>query len=86
MPAYFLHLRSGADVLLDREGLEIADPAQLREVAVREARALIAQEVLDGLVDLAQAIEVEDEAGRTVLRLPFAEAVEFEPPRDGAEG
>ena len=75
MARYFFHLRDHHDRLLDPDGVEIGDKSAIPGVALSEARALIAAEAREGVIDLGQAIEVEDERGAVVHRLAFAEAV-----------
>jgi hypothetical protein len=72
---YFFHLRDGTDVLLDPDGHDVADAPAVRAKALKEARALISAEALEGRIDLTQRIDVEDAAGALVHRLGFADAV-----------
>ena len=75
MVRYYFHLRDGGERLLDPQGTDIDDPAQLERMALREARAVISQEALEGKINLQQRIEIEDETGRLVHSLSFADAV-----------
>jgi hypothetical protein len=75
MPLFYFHVRNGLGFTRDEEGKVLPDVEAAREVALRGARSLIAAEVAEGRLDLRGAIEVEDEQGRPVLDLPFAEAV-----------
>lgn len=77
MTRYYFHLRDGRDILLDDEGVELADLAAARAQALRSARSILAAEVIEGKVPLYLRIDVEDGAGAIVHRLPFAEAVEI---------
>ena len=72
---YFFHLRDGSERLLDPQGAEIDDPALISPMVLREARTLISQEALSGEINLGQRIEVEDDTGRLVHSLQFADAV-----------
>ena len=72
---YYFHLRDGGERLLDPQGTDIDDPAQLERMALKEARAVISQEALEGEINLGQRIEIEDEAGNLVHSLSFADAV-----------
>ncbi len=75
----YFHLHDGVDTLVDREGADMpVEQAATRALA--EARALIAAEALHGRIDLGQAIEVKDDAGRRLYCLAFAEAVEIVAP------
>jgi hypothetical protein len=75
MPRFFFHLRDGRRRLIDEEGRDLPDAETARKVAVMSARSIICDEVLLGNLPLGEVIEVEDEAGRDVLDLPFSDAV-----------
>jgi hypothetical protein len=79
MPRFFFNVYDGASIT-DEVGLDLPDLAAARQAAVEEARAVIAEEVKNGRIDLAHRIEVEDESRRPVLVLPFSAAVEIEGP------
>ena len=72
---YFFHLCDGREVMIDPEGIEIADPSQISVHALKEARAMIAQDALWGRIMLDQYIEVRDEAGKLIHQLAFRDAV-----------
>lgn len=79
MPRFFFNLfDDGATI--DEVGVELPDLAAAHEAALEEARAVISAEVRRGRIDLSHRIEVEDEARRPVLMLPFSAAVEIEGP------
>lgn len=75
MVRYYFHLRDGVERLLDPQGADVDDPAQLARMALKEARAVVAQEALEGEINLQQRIEIEDEGGNLVHSLSFADAV-----------
>ena len=75
MGQYFFHLCDGHEVIIDPEGRNIPDPAQIADFALREARAMIAQDALGGRIVLNQYIEVRDESGHLVHQLSFRDAV-----------
>jgi hypothetical protein len=82
MPVYYFHLRDGHELLLDREGQRLGSADLIAPIALREARALISHEVRSGSVLLDRDIDVVDESGTLIHRLPFTEAVEIvAPPR-----
>ena len=83
MPQYFFHLRDGKDTLLDPEGSELSGIEAARHQALTEARSLISQEALAGVIKLDQRIEVEDDFGNLVHRLEFVDAVEIRTPPAG---
>ncbi len=76
MTKLYFHLHDGIDRILDPEGAELT----LDEAAARvliEARALIADDVRAGRINLRQRIDVEDAEGRVLRTLAFADAVEI---------
>jgi hypothetical protein len=75
MTRYFFHVYDDV-VALDDEGLELADADAARREALAGARALAADQVKKGRLDLRHRIEVADEAGAPVLRVTFEEAVQ----------
>ena len=75
MALYFFHLCDGHEVVIDPEGREIADSAEIAGYALKEARAMISQDSLGGRIMLDQYIEVRDESGKLVHQLSFRDAV-----------
>ncbi|HEX8620488.1 MAG TPA: hypothetical protein VF718_00810 [Allosphingosinicella sp.] len=73
MPRYFFHVFDDA-VLIDDEGLELADAHAARTTALAAARGLMCDQVREGRLRLHHRIEVENERGEAVLSLPFGEA------------
>ena len=72
MGLYYLHLRDGTDLNLEPEGVEFADLDSIRKAVHLGARDIIANDVKsDGLVDLRQRIDAEDEAGTVVYSPAF---------------
>ena len=86
MAHYFMHLRDGAEELLDPEGKEFASLSDLRRAVLDAARSLISEDVRQGVMDMRFRIDAEDERGAVVYRLPFKHAVsiipEIEAPRE----
>ena len=78
MPLYYFHIHNHIDTR-DDEGVELADLKAAREMAIRAARAMMAENLMIGRLWLDHWIEVENEAGQQVLALPFREAVEIDP-------
>ena len=76
MPRYHFHLRDRTGFTEDPHGRTLADPGRARERAIKEARAIICDDVRNGRVDLTGTIEVTDGNGKVVLTLSFTEAVE----------
>lgn len=77
MPRFFFHLHGHDGLSSDLEGRDLTGIDRARPAALKEARAIIAAEVLHGIVRLDARIDVTDERGTIVHRLPFADAVEF---------
>jgi hypothetical protein len=78
MARYFFHLCDGHDLLIDAEGRDIADASLIPGIALKEARAIIIDEVTRGSLKLGQHIEVLDGDGAMVHRLEFRDAVTVE--------
>jgi hypothetical protein len=72
---YYFHLCDGFDTLIDPEGREISDISLIAGMALKEARAIIGQDVVGGAIKLGQHIEVLDEGGAIIHRLEFRDAV-----------
>ena len=72
MPLYFFHIRNGDKVELDPDGTVLPD----EDAAAVEARRVV-RELVCEVSDLRRdaILEVADAAGRTLLTLPFADAI-----------
>ena len=77
MPLYYFHIHNHIDTR-DEEGVELPDLKAARDMAIRAARAMMAENLMTGRLWLDHWIEVENEAGQQVLALPFREAVEID--------
>jgi hypothetical protein len=72
MLRYYLHIQKGHDLELDPEGDDFPD----LEAAQAEANRVIRELWLDrGEARIDMAIEIVNEAGQTVLRVPFADVI-----------
>ena len=78
MPRYFFHIHNHIETH-DDVGLELPDLQAARAMALRAARAMMAENLIDGQLWLDHWIEVEDEAHQQVLAIRFREAVEITP-------
>ena len=76
MARYFFNLHNGIGFVRDDEGRELPGLEAARFEAIRGARALIADEVLKGRLDLAGRLDVLGEDGEILLTILFSEAVE----------
>ena len=79
MPRYHFNLHNGLGPLADEEGRELSDLGAARAEGLKCARAMIAEDILGGRLDLTGRIEVTDDAGSLLLTITFAEAVETIP-------
>ena len=77
MPRFFFHLYNDM-IVEDEEGLELPDLATAREQAIVGGRELLCEQVRIGRMRLHHRIEVADEKGRIVLKVPFRELVDIE--------
>ncbi|GAA3908554.1 hypothetical protein GCM10022276_28600 [Sphingomonas limnosediminicola] len=75
MPLYFFHLRDGEDTLIDGEGLELGGIEAAKATALLQAREIISHDALEGAINLAQRIDVLDEAGAIICSMGFEDAV-----------
>jgi len=75
MPRFYFNLYNDI-ATADVEGREMADLGAARSAAERDAREMAARSVqCEGYLNLAHYVEVTDESGKPVLRVPFGEAV-----------
>jgi hypothetical protein len=77
MPHYHLSIRHHEHLYRDEEGEDIAGEIEMREQALLTVRDLTRTASLAVPDWLTCTLEVTNEAGDLVLRLPFAEAVEL---------
>ena len=77
MPRYFFHLSRDGGGLRDEEGLALPDAEAAWYQAVRCARELIRADVALGTCWDHQVIEIVDDRGTPVDRVPLAEIVHY---------
>ncbi len=75
MPNFYLHIRSGAEFVLDDEGMKFANLAAARVEATKGARSIMSADVLGGELRLDQSIEIHDGTGTFAARVSFSEAL-----------
>ena len=75
MPRFYFHVVDGTSIAQDDEGVCLPNLAAARRTAMTGARDIMASELHRGSIDLSWRIEVTDQAGETVLTVPFADAV-----------
>jgi len=78
MPRFFFHLKDGITVC-DEDGLVFATPEDARQEAIKAAREIMANDVRQGRLSLRDQILIDDENGRPVMVVPFADAIEIRP-------
>lgn len=60
---------------IDEDGLELPDLGSAQAQAIDGIRSILSSDVRDGSICLSGHVRVRDEAGDTVLTIPFSEAV-----------
>ncbi len=75
MPRFHLHICNGDGFTEDEEGTELEDLNAARSAAVEGLRGIMADELKSGHLNMASFIEIEDENGRLLMTVPFADAV-----------
>lgn len=75
MPLFYFHICNGYGFTEDHEGQQLTDESAARTQAIKEARAVMANDLRDGTLDLSSFIEVEDEKRQLLFTLVFEEAV-----------
>jgi hypothetical protein len=77
MPLFYFHLRDGAKVIRDPEGVCLPDIAAARAEAVQSARELMSQSIeTSARVGLERQFEIANDAGETLAIVSFQEAVD----------
>lgn len=74
---YFNMYECGTQLVPDEDGIEVSGPEAIREQAVREARGVMAAEIMEGNLCLGCRIDVYNENRQLVLTLPFRDAVKL---------
>lgn len=75
MARYFFNLHENGDVVRDEEGRDLPSVDAAIAVAKAEARQLMAHDVLAGKLCLDCQIDIVNEQGERITRVPFREAV-----------
>jgi hypothetical protein len=71
MPRYYFHLKYGNRTVVDEEGLYLRDLDRARAEVVDSIRQILSDPGI-GYEDIdGQKLEISDEAGETVLVVPF---------------
>jgi hypothetical protein len=76
MTLYYLHIKDGAELLLDPEGSNLPNLEAARNEAIDGARQLISEAVLTGSpLRMQRAFQIDDADGYTLLSVPFTDAI-----------
>jgi uncharacterized protein DUF6894 len=71
MPRYFFHVKRGQVTVLDQQGIELENSAQVEEEAIRRTQQCLADDVWNGTPVSRGMIVVADENWRWLFELPF---------------
>jgi hypothetical protein len=71
MPRFYFHVRRGAILEVDNEGVEFPTLEEARQEAIRAAREIIADQLIKGDVEAEQSFEITSEAGVLLHQVPF---------------
>lgn len=74
MPRYRFNIRDGSGTIEDEEGLELSGTEAARDEAIRGARSLICDDVMQGRLNLRGRVEVLEAEGALLFAVSFAEA------------
>lgn len=77
MMRYFFKVCDVDGVACDEEGFDLTDAKAARAHAIAGARSLLAEDIKSGSANLNDFVEVSDEAGGTLFRVRYGEAVEI---------
>jgi hypothetical protein len=77
MPRFFFHVHNAIGLIEDEYGRELPDLARVRAEAIKGIRSIIADEVLNGRIDLRGHVEILDERALAIMTISFEEAFEI---------
>jgi hypothetical protein len=75
MSRYYFHLRQGADLYEDAEGVELRDFSAAREEALNGLRSLLAEAMRFSLDLKTEALIIADEDGQQLAIIPITAAL-----------
>jgi hypothetical protein len=76
MPIFHLNIATRTTVIRDEEGTELVDLAEARREAIKDARGLMSAAILQGRDISHRHIEICNEDGDILLKMPFSDAYE----------
>ncbi len=85
MPHYYFHVQNGNGLTRDEEGVDLADEAAARAMAMESIRSMVAEEARKGVLDLDGFIDVLDQTATPLTRIGFSEAFSLRIPTESAE-
>jgi hypothetical protein len=71
MPKFYFHVNGPAGMTADEEGIELENLDQVREEALGGARDILSDLVKSGKPLDGHTFVIADEAGETVMTIPF---------------
>jgi hypothetical protein len=77
VPQFYLHLCDGSHFAEDDEGQDLPDAKSARKAAIRGLRDVMAGQLLNGHVNLAAFIEIEDGDGKLIETIHLSDTVRF---------
>jgi hypothetical protein len=72
---YYFNVISASGTVMDYEGVELESLDDARDEALEDARFLMSAAILDGRDISARHIEVCNETGDVLMRIPFTDAI-----------
>lgn len=74
MPRFYFNIVTAAGKIFDPEGSELLDIDVARIEAVKDARTLMGNALLEGRDISSRSVEICDEAGHILREIPFTSA------------
>jgi hypothetical protein len=79
MPHYRFNIHNGNGLTRDEEGRELPDSEAARAEALEGIRSILAEDVLQGRLDLHGRIEVMGEREELLFVISYADALQIDP-------
>jgi hypothetical protein len=79
VPRFYLHMKSGAHLIKDEEGVDLPTPDHARAEALQSARELWADAIKAGRDLRADAFVIADEEGKQLIFVPVTEVLPKRP-------
>lgn len=71
MPRYFFHIKYGNTVVVDEDGIDLHNLDSARVEVLESIRQILSEPGMEYEDVAGQKLEISDEAGETVLIVPF---------------